>query len=112
MYMYFLPYSLSQILLCQKWLQTKEIRVKEACSNATCAFYLQRILVLCILRLRSCPEQALAVPLRMLEVFLSPQSYGTQDSTASERLLERLMETLVNNGELLVVIHVGRNWVL
>ena len=102
MYIYTCMYfSHVQIQLCQKWLQSRQLRVQEATSRAACAFYLCRILVLCIRTLRSCPEQALAVPLRMLEVFLSPQSYGTQDSTASERLLDRLVETLVTNGELL-----------
>ena len=108
MYTSFLPTSYPtaiQVTLCQKWLQSKQSLIVEACSSPTTAFHLSRILVLCAHTLYHAPQQPLAVPLRMLEVFLSPQSYmhtySAQQTVAnsSGRLLERLNTHLVANGE-------------
>ena len=73
----------------------------EACSSPAGALFLRHILTLCSHTLRRSPDQALAIPLRMLEVFLSPQSYDTQPPDLSASLLERLNTHLVANGELM-----------
>ena len=64
-----------QIRLCQKWLQFRKALATEACSNTVCAFHLRRVLNKCCLTLHAHPSQPLALPLRMMEVFLDKGNY-------------------------------------
>ena len=107
-----------QISLCQKWLQLRHQLPTGACTDSSFSFLLSRILCLCVKSLLSSPSQPLSVPLRMVEVFLSPTTYHTPPSSqlsssgqllsagqlsSSQLLVEKLTDHLVKNGE---IVHV------
>ena len=86
-------FLLTQVGLCQKWLQFSHGLAATFPSNTLCVYHLRQLLVHCTVSLTSDPSQNIAIPLRMIETFLSPTLYQHTPQTVSH-----LFSHLVQNG--------------
>ena len=84
-----------QIKLCQKWLHHRVSLATLASTDPSITHHLLTLLTHCTTSLSSSPSQNLAVPLRMLEIYLNPLSYPEQQRS---KIVVQLCRNLVARG--------------
>ena len=84
-----------QIKLCQKWLHHRISLAALASTDPSVTHHLLTLLIYCTASLSSSPSQNLAIPLRMLEIYLNPLTYPEQQRS---KIVPLLCRNLVASG--------------
>ena len=84
-----------QIKLCHKWLHHRVDLATLASTDPSISHYLLTLLTHCTASLSSSPSQNLAVPLRMLEIYLNPLTYPEPQRS---KIVTHLCRNLVARG--------------